>query len=443
MIYRKAVLIFLITVIGSVLVSAGEWFGFNTENSGLSSNQVRSIYITNDGIKWFGTDKGMTSFNGSEWKTISDDTYPNSYNIRDIAFEQLNGNPALWAATAGGATFFPITGNEVASPVFYTPENSGIASANASSVCVDVFNVRWIGTGEGVSGLFGTEWSTFTTDNHLSSNVVTCIAADKDSFKYVGTLGGGVSRLIWNGVDAVSSASPYDYSWTGLLSRDDNIFAIYVLENGDQWFGTDTGCAFHDTTDTKAGWTAYTTEDGLVHDFVQAIAQDLPGNMWFGTKGGVSVWHDNRFTNFTTADGLADNNVNDIAVDIDGSIWFATENGVSHLTGVVSSIITEKPAASVSGYQLLSNYPNPFNPETTISYHITFPAHVRLDIYNMRGQLVDRLVDARHSPGVYEINWNSVSRNNLPINTGVYFARIVISDNDQYIADSHKILYIK
>ncbi len=440
---KHATLLLLIIASGSMFVTAEEWTGFNTENSGLPSNQVKSVYIAGDGVKWFGTDKGLTSFDGGEWKTLSDDTNPDLYNIRDIAFEPSNGNPALWAATAGGATFFPVTGNEAELPVFYTPENSGIVSANASSVCVDAFNARWIGTGEGVSGFFGAGWTIFTTDNHLSGNVVTCIAADKDSFKYIGTLGGGVSRVIWNGVDAVSSASPYDYSWTGLLSRENNIYAVYVLDNGDQWFGTDAGCAFHDTTDTKAGWTAYTTEDGLVHDFVQAIARDLTGNMWFGTKGGVSLWHGNRFTNFTTADGLLDNSVNDIAVDTDGSIWFATDNGVSHLTGVVSSIDHEPPAAPVSGYQLLSIYPNPFNPATTISYDVAFPAHVRLDIYNMLGQLVDRLVDARHYVGRYEINWNSATRNDLPVNSGVYFVRIVISDKDQYIADSRKILFIK
>ena len=439
----KVIFVILIIVFSAISGAAEEWAGYDTGNSGLLSNKVKSVYITEDGIKWFGTENGLTSFNGSEWKTFSDNSNSDSYNVNDIAFEQGGENPAFWSATAAGAAYFPLTGNQVTSPVFYTPENSGIVSANASSVCIDVFNARWFGTGNGVSGLFGDEWQTFTTDNHLSSNVVTCIAADKDSFKYIGTLGGGVSRLKWNGVDAVSSASPYDYSWSGLLSRKDNIYAIYVLDNGDQWFGTDAGCAFHDTTETKEGWSVYTTEEGLVDDFVQAIAQDLKGNMWFGTKGGVSLWHGNKFTNFTKADGLVDNNVNDIAVDTDGSIWFATDNGVSHLTGVISSIDTEEPAAAVSDYDLLRNYPNPFNPSTTITYNVTFPAHVRLDIYNMKGQLVTTLVDARHSTGSYEINWNSTNYENIPVNSGVYFARIVFSNNDNYIADSHKMLFIK
>ena len=441
MLTLRNTIIFLISI--SIIANAQVWTGFNSENSGLLSNKVKSIYITKDGIKWFGTEKGLTSYNGSEWNTITDETNPDSYNINDIVLEMSDNATALWSATAGGAAYFPVTENEATTPVFYTPDNSGIASSNASSVCIDVFNVRWFGTDQGVSGLFGTEWSTFTTDNHLSSNVVTCIAADKDSFKYVGTLGGGVSRLIWNGVDAISSASPYDYSWSGLLSKDDNIYAIYVLDNGDQWFGTDAGCAFHDTTETKEGWSVYTTEDGLVNDFVQAIARDVNGNMWFGTKGGVSVRHDNQFTNFTTADGLIDNNVNDITVDTDGSIWFATDNGVSHLTGVISSINNENPVTAVSDYDLLNNYPNPFNPSTTISYHVTFPAHVRLDIYNMRGQLVTTLVDARHSAGNYQINWNCTTGNNKAVNSGVYFARVVLSDNDHYMADSHKMLLIK
>ncbi|MCB5235028.1 MAG: carboxypeptidase regulatory-like domain-containing protein, partial [Candidatus Cloacimonetes bacterium] len=50
---------------------------------------------------------------------------------------------------------------------------------------------------------------------------------------------------------------------------------------------------------------------------------------------------------------------------------------------------------------LNSNYPNPFNPETTISYDIKEPGKVRLDVFNLKGQLVRTLVNDEHSTGRY------------------------------------------
>nr|MBC8485550.1 T9SS type A sorting domain-containing protein [Bacteroidota bacterium] len=70
-------------------------------------------------------------------------------------------------------------------------------------------------------------------------------------------------------------------------------------------------------------------------------------------------------------------------------------------------------------FALHSNYPNPFNPTTTIRYDIPKATNVTLTIYNMNGQVVGRLVNQKREPGYYSVNWDAQN-----VSTGVYFYQI-------------------
>jgi len=70
-------------------------------------------------------------------------------------------------------------------------------------------------------------------------------------------------------------------------------------------------------------------------------------------------------------------------------------------------------------FVLYNNYPNPFNPETTIQYGIPHACRVTLRIYNMLGREVALLVDEQQKEGMYKITWNA---SDLP--SGIYFYRI-------------------
>ena len=69
---------------------------------------------------------------------------------------------------------------------------------------------------------------------------------------------------------------------------------------------------------------------------------------------------------------------------------------------------------------LVGNYPNPFNPTTTVRYALPEEAHVHLAVYNSIGELVSELKDATLPAGVHEVTWDA---GDAP--SGTYYVRMI------------------
>ena len=74
---------------------------------------------------------------------------------------------------------------------------------------------------------------------------------------------------------------------------------------------------------------------------------------------------------------------------------------------------------------LLPNYPNPFNPSTTLPFQLRESAHITLQICNLFGQVVATLVNEEREPGAYEVVWDGNDSQGNPAAGGVYFARLL------------------
>ncbi|MFA7056137.1 MAG: choice-of-anchor J domain-containing protein, partial [Candidatus Cloacimonadales bacterium] len=73
---------------------------------------------------------------------------------------------------------------------------------------------------------------------------------------------------------------------------------------------------------------------------------------------------------------------------------------------------------------LKGNYPNPFNPETTIAFSTKENGPVSLDIYNIRGQKVRSLVNENRESGDHSVVWNGKDDNGKSVASGVFFYRM-------------------
>lgn len=75
-------------------------------------------------------------------------------------------------------------------------------------------------------------------------------------------------------------------------------------------------------------------------------------------------------------------------------------------------------------FQLMQNHPNPFNPETRITYHLPEAATVQLEIFNMMGELVQIIDRGEKSAGAHSVTWHGLNEAGQPVSSGIYTYRL-------------------
>lgn len=80
---------------------------------------------------------------------------------------------------------------------------------------------------------------------------------------------------------------------------------------------------------------------------------------------------------------------------------------------------------------LNQNYPNPFNPETTISFDMPIAGNAKLDIYNVKGQIVKTLFNGTAPYGKTKLVWNGTDNNHSNVPSGIYFYRLTTANNTE------------
>ncbi len=79
----------------------------------------------------------------------------------------------------------------------------------------------------------------------------------------------------------------------------------------------------------------------------------------------------------------------------------------------------------------LCNYPNPFNPLTTINYQLSENCKVELVVYNLKGQRVETLVDETLESGDYSVIWDGKDDNCKSVSSGIYFYKLKTENNEE------------
>jgi len=86
--------------------------------------------------------------------------------------------------------------------------------------------------------------------------------------------------------------------------------------------------------------------------------------------------------------------------------------------------VDEAAISLPSEFALMGNYPNPFNPSTTIRFSLNQATNVSLDIYNMLGQKVATVYNGMGQTGTNEVMWNGTNDFNESVDSGVYLYRV-------------------
>lgn len=106
----------------------------------------------------------------------------------------------------------------------------------------------------------------------------------------------------------------------------------------------------------------------------------------------------------------------------------------------IATDVDENGAPDVpNGYKLSDNYPNPFNPSTSIAFDLPQRSHVTIEIFNLLGQRVARLIDEDYPAGSHIVTWDGMSSDGQSVPTGIYLYRLKAGD----FMETKKMLLLK
>ena len=325
-------------------------------DQGLSSNNISTLCVNNDGKLWIGTDKGITIYDPQKEKTLHILNTENgliSDNIQCMITALKN---EIWVGTedAGIIRFYisesfsydnlKANNGDIIQNIRI---KDGLTSDNINTIYQDNELNIWIGTKDhGVNQFISTS---FSENYQLLAPGRINIFSNKFELKHyhANVFSQDREGNIWIGSE--NGLNKYMGALFKMYNQNDNlidnlVWSVLADSKGNLWFGTAKGVskfsfpAIPGNQDKKRYNDPivenYTVENGLSENIVISIFEDMQGNIWFGSENkGVCVLLKNTGTikKYSTTDGLADDNIFAINADNDGNIWFGTRKGVSKL----------------------------------------------------------------------------------------------------------------
>ena len=305
---------------------------------GLPQNSIRAIAQTNEGYLWLATQAGLVRFDGvrfTVYNTVNTPALTNSNVMALLAAE----DGTLWIGTHGGG----LTRLKNGTFTTYTT-GDGLSHDVIFTLYEDRSRNLWIGThGGGLSRWRNGSFTTFSTKDGLSHNFVRAIYEDRQGDMWIGTDGGGLNRFSGGRFTVFGKQH-------GLPSN--IILSVNEDRDGGLWVGTYDGGVSR-RRDGK--FTSYSVKDGLPSNAASVLFRDRDGSLWVGTHGGgLSRWEDGTFVSLTTQYGLSDGGVRSIYEDHEGSLWIGTTGAGLHRLkdGKFTTFTTQEGLSSNLAYPI-------------------------------------------------------------------------------------------
>lgn len=132
-----------------------------------------------------------------------------------------------------------------------------------------------------------------------------------------------------------------------------------------------------------------------------------------------------------------------------GSIIGST--GFKHVTGIdltsqsITSIKEDRLSSSIPyDFILKQNFPNPFNPSTSIEFALPVTAKVKVQVYNLLGQIVKVIFEGVKNAGYHHVKWNSDDKNGKSVSSGIYFYELSADgENGEEFNQMRKMILVK
>ncbi len=317
-----------------------------TTDDGLVNNTVNCLAIDANDNLWFGTQEGVSYFDGTNWTNYSTITHPDliSNTITAIAVDSDNN---LWLGTDFGLNKFDGT----IWTAYY--EADGLADDRIKYINQGPDGKMYIANSDGISILDGSTWTSYTMADGLPFGGTNFVTFDSNGKVYLGTPLGGVWILDNNTFSSITEDD-------GLLN--DKIRSIAIDQYQHKWIGTADGISVFDSNDN------FITHHELIFVLpppdelnpVEDVQIASDGRIWVGvyvdylvTEGGISTFDASGWSDYDVDDGLVGPVVRRLAIDSQDIVWVATSTGVSKIGSTPTS------AFDIEINNQIQLYPNP------------------------------------------------------------------------------------
>lgn len=323
---RRSICI-IIVVILPLLLNAQRFTVYDTSNSKIPDNIIKTLSIDSAGKVWFVTGDCFTGGNvvsyGNSIFTVFDTTdgIPDRF-VTCIAFD-TNGIMWLGSRYQGISCYDGIIWKN------YNPSNSVFPDKHVRSISIDKKNRVWIGTDNGLAVYFNNKWDVMnTTNSALPDNVVNSVACDKNSNAvWIATDRGILYAYDYWAIRQLINVAPYVYTKKNSVLTDDQVNQVVIDDSSNVWISCWGGIAEID--DKNGKWTVYTNENSKLPAFVEYIMTVHYNELWIASNMGLYVLKNDKWEIYTPSNSsMPDFFVNRVAFDKKGNAWIATQDGL-------------------------------------------------------------------------------------------------------------------
>jgi ligand-binding sensor domain-containing protein/signal transduction histidine kinase/CheY-like chemotaxis protein len=211
----------------------------------------------------------------------------------------------------------------------------GLPQNSVNTIIQTADGYLWLGTQEGVIRFDGVDFTVYDRGKvkSMRSNHVTVLYEDRRGTLWIGTDGGGLTRMKNGGFKTFGKEQGLSDNIVGSICQD---------HKGNLWIATDKGLNLM----KGESFTVFSTKEGLPHDTVGAVYEDRQKNLWIGTNEGLCRLENGTFhISCTTKEGLSHNIVTCIIEDRRGLLWIGTTSGLNRLNrenGKITSFTTKQ-----------------------------------------------------------------------------------------------------
>lgn len=211
-----------------------------------------------------------------------------------------------------------------------------------------------------------------------------------------------------------------------------HIFDITFINDLEGWVA----CAGGTVQKTTDGGLTWFSVGQVYHDYAEKILFINSMHGWLVARNAASSSGDGRGFIYKTEDGgdswvlewydtWVKSSISDITMQSDTTLWAC---GYHDILLKYNMFPVGTDDLSLPIVRLFGNYPNPFNPTTTISYQLQVKVDVTLKIYNVQGREVRMLVNENQPAGKHSVVWDGTNATGKPVGSGIYFCKLNIDN---------------